>query len=175
MDKQDKAEYWLQGPLPNITALLQPAAHALLQAQCEIHKIVEGFPNSDLWQMPAGTASPAFHLRHIAGVLDRLFTYANGNELNQQQFDYLTNEGKKDDVATVQNLLLALDQQIKISILFLENTKLETLTEMRYVGRKKTPSTQLGLLFHAAEHTMRHTGQLMVTVKIICDQKKAEI
>jgi uncharacterized damage-inducible protein DinB len=25
----------------------------------------------------------------------------------------------------------------------------------------------LGLLFHAAEHTQRHTGQLLVTVKVI--------
>lgn len=28
----------------------------------------------------------------------------------------------------------------------------------------------LGLLFHAVEHTMRHTGQLMVTVKILNDK-----
>jgi uncharacterized damage-inducible protein DinB len=28
------------------------------------------------------------------------------------------------------------------------------------------PSTVLGLLVHAAEHTMRHVGQLLVTVRV---------
>jgi uncharacterized damage-inducible protein DinB len=41
------------------------------------------------------------------------------------------------------------------------------LTEHRAVGRAQLPSTVLGLLFHAAEHTMRHTGQLLVTAKVV--------
>jgi hypothetical protein len=41
------------------------------------------------------------------------------------------------------------------------------LTDTRGVGRKQIPSTVLGLLFHSAEHTMRHTGQLLVTCKIL--------
>jgi uncharacterized damage-inducible protein DinB len=43
----------------------------------------------------------------------------------------------------------------------------DTITEVRTVGRKKLPSTVSGLLFHAAEHTMRHTGQLLVTARIL--------
>jgi uncharacterized damage-inducible protein DinB len=39
------------------------------------------------------------------------------------------------------------------------------------VGRKQTPSTVVGLLFHAAEHTMRHTGQLLVTVRVLKVEK----
>jgi len=35
------------------------------------------------------------------------------------------------------------------------------------VGRAQLPSTVIGLLVHAAEHTMRHTGQLMVTVRFL--------
>jgi uncharacterized damage-inducible protein DinB len=45
------------------------------------------------------------------------------------------------------------------------------LTDPRGVGRKQLPSTVLGLLFHAAEHTMRHTGQLLVTVRWISADK----
>ena len=41
------------------------------------------------------------------------------------------------------------------------------LLEVRYVGRQKVPSTMLGLYVHAAEHTMRHVGQLLVTVTIL--------
>ncbi len=167
MIKHNEAEYWLRGPLPNITSLLQPVAHALLQAQSEIEDMMKDFTDDDLWKMPAGVASPAFHLQHICGVLDRLFTYAKGNELTELQLVYLSKEGKIDATVTVQTLLEALQKQMKLSLLFLQTIKPKTLAEVRYVGRKKVPSTQLGLLFHAAEHTMRHTGQLMVTVKII--------
>jgi len=49
----------------------------------------------------------------------------------------------------------------------LRETKPDTLTEIRYVGRAMVPSTHLGLLFHAAEHTQRHVGQLLVTAKVL--------
>ena len=39
------------------------------------------FPPSLLWTRPAGLASVGFHLQHIAGVIDRLFTYARGEAL----------------------------------------------------------------------------------------------
>jgi uncharacterized damage-inducible protein DinB len=41
------------------------------------------------------------------------------------------------------------------------------LTEQRLVGRARIASTVIGLLVHAAEHTTRHTGQLVVTVKVL--------
>jgi len=49
----------------------------------------------------------------------------------------------------------------------LKETDPATITEARGVGRKQIPSNVIGLLFHAAEHTMRHTGQLLVTVKML--------
>ncbi len=165
--ENESVEFWLLGPLPDITSVLQPAAHALLQAQMEIHKLMKDFPVSLLWEKRAGNASPAFHLQHIAGVLNRLFTYANEEELSPEQLRYLSDEGKMNGEITVDILLRNLDDQIETSINYLKKIKPETLTEVRFVGRKKIPSTQIGLLFHAAEHTMRHTGQLLVTVKVI--------
>jgi hypothetical protein len=41
-----------------------------------------------------------------------------------------------------------------------------TLAHFREVGRQKLPSTVLGLYVHAAEHTQRHVGQLLVTARI---------
>ena len=168
-------EYWLRGPLPEIHPLLQPAAHALLQAQMEIHELMEHFPAELLWQQPAKTASPAFHLQHITGVLDRLFTYASGGQLSQEQLSYLSEEGRKKEDIIVISLLSAFDNQIKSSIEYLQKVTPETLTEERLVGRNKIPSTRLGLLFHAAEHTMRHLGQLLVSVKVIVAENNDKI
>lgn len=160
-------EYWLRGPVPNIPLLLQPVAHALLQARDEINDAVKDMPGSLLWQMPGGSASVAFHLQHVAGVVDRLFTYARGEELSPMQMDYLKMEGKEDLTVTVDSLLLHFTQQVDQALQQLQNTPEDSLLDQREVGRKKIPSNVLGLLFHAAEHVQRHTGQLLVTVKIV--------
>jgi uncharacterized damage-inducible protein DinB len=160
-------EVWLRGPLEGIPALLQPVAHALLQAQEEIHDRLQDFPESLLWEQPAGVASPGFHLQHIPGVLDRLFTYANGRMLSDEQLHYLSLEGKITEGVQLSSLLETLDAQVRQSITRLKTIDPDTLTAIRGVGRKQVPSTVLGLLFHAAEHTMRHTGQLLVTVQVL--------
>jgi len=64
-------------------------------------------------------------------------------------------------------LIELFNNQVSISIDELSKTNVETLTDLRTVGRKKIPSTLIGLYFHAAEHTMRHIGQLLVTVKVL--------
>jgi len=160
-------EVWMRGPVEGIPALLQPVAHTLLQAQEEIHALMDNFPEALLWQQPAGVASVGFHLQHITGVLDRLFTYAAGQSLTAAQLSYLAEEGKQAAGITVNSLLTALDAQIASAITTLKVTDESSLTEFRGVGRKQLPSTVMGLLFHAAEHTMRHTGQLLVTVKAL--------
>lgn len=160
-------EVWMRGPITGVPALLQPVAHTLLQAGEEIHELFENFPESLLWEQPAGMASPAFHLQHITGVLDRLFTYAAAIPLSEEQLAYLASEGRKNEEVTIAGLIAALDRQIKLSVDKLKDTNETTLTSFRGVGRKQLPSTVIGLLFHAAEHTMRHNGQLLVTVKIL--------
>ncbi len=169
--KVPQPEVWQCGPITNIPALLQPVAHALLQAKNEVQDMMDDFPSNALWQKPAGVASPAFHLLHLSGVLDRVFTYARGETLNEEQLLFLSNEGKEDDTVTVSRLVTLFDEQVVKALSQLETTEESTLTETRYVGRKQIPSTVIGLLFHAAEHTMRHTGQLYVTVKVITADK----
>jgi uncharacterized damage-inducible protein DinB len=160
-------EVWMRGPLAGIPPLVQPVAHALLQAQEEIHVMLNDFQDSLLWQQPAGVASVGFHLQHIAGVLDRLFTYAEGEALSDQQLAYLAAEGKLNTQLSVSSLLLALDEQLSVAITTLKTVDEKQLTDVRTVGRQQLPTTLIGLLFHAAEHTMRHTGQLLVTVTVI--------
>ncbi|HMS68641.1 MAG TPA: hypothetical protein PKD18_10900 [Saprospiraceae bacterium] len=164
MDKP--IEYWLRGPVEEITGLLQPVAHALLQVQYEIDDLFQSNKPENLWKKPNGIASVAFHLQHIAGVIDRLFTYANGKELSSEQLLYLRNEGVYNPNIKLEDLVMNVNKQINQAISLLKTIHPETLVEERIVGRKKLPSTQIGLLFHAAEHTTRHFGQLLVTVKL---------
>jgi uncharacterized damage-inducible protein DinB len=161
-------EVWLRGPLPNMPALLQPVAHALLQAREELNELMTGFPDDLLWEKPAGLASPGFHLQHLSGVLDRLYTYARAESLNQEQLNYLAVEGQPPaNRLTGEDLVKRFNIQVDIALSQLQQTDEQTLTQIRGVGRAQVPSTVVGLYIHAAEHTMRHLGQLLVTVKVL--------
>jgi uncharacterized damage-inducible protein DinB len=162
-----KAEVWLRGPLPQIPDLLQPVAHALFQAREELELMMIGFPEKKLWNKCYEMASPAFHLQHLAGVLDRLFTYAKEENLSEEQLTYLKKEGIENSEIKVQILLQNFSNQIDKAIDQLKETTNYTLTKTRYIGRLKIPTTQIGLFVHAAEHTMRHIGQLLVTINVL--------
>ncbi len=160
-------EVWLRGPLPDVPPLLQPVAHALLQAREEVSTIMNGFPEARIWDRPAGVASVAFHLQHLSGVLNRLFTYARGKSLNEDQARALAAEGREDAGVNMEGLLAAFHTQVDHALIQLKETNEAELTHPRAVGRAQLPSTVFGLLFHAAEHTQRHVGQLLVTARVL--------
>jgi hypothetical protein len=165
-------EVWQKGPVPDVTPMLQPVAHALLQAREEIELYLRDFPEILLWERLAGLASPGFHLQHLSGVLDRVFTYARGEKLNAYQFEQLDAEGMDlPEGLTVAGLLERFSKQVDTAMEQLRTTDPATLAEYRGVGRAGLPSTVIGLLVHGAEHTMRHVGQLMVTVKVLKHEK----
>jgi len=166
--ESDNLEVWLRGPVPDLHPLLQPVAHALLQAREEIQVILQDFPENLLWERPAGLASPGFHLQHLSGVLDRLFTYARGESLQEAQLLALKKEGKPGfPIPASAELIQAFNSQVDQSLTQLRTTDITQLTAVRTVGRAQLPSTMLGLYVHAAEHSMRHLGQLLVTARVL--------
>ena len=104
---------------------------------------------------------------HMRGVVDRLFTYAEGKPLSTQQKAELEAEGRPPmaGVSTAE-LVKAFRDQVEEALVQLRVTDERTLTDYRAVGRRQLPSTVHGLLFHAAEHVQRHMGQLLVTVRV---------
>lgn len=158
-------EVWLRGPLSEMPPLIQPVAHALLQAGEEVALLLAEFPDTRLWERPAGAASVGFHLQHLTGVLERLLTYARGEALNATQLAALAREGQGD--ASAAELVAAFEAQVEKTLAELRELDEKVLTEPRAVGRAALPSTVIGLLVHAAEHTTRHVGQLLVTVKVV--------
>ena len=161
-------EVWLRGPIDGVPDVLQPVAHALLQVKEESRHLLQNFPDDLLWTRPAGLASVGFHLQHMSGVVDRLFTYARGDSLTPDQLQALAREGHNPATGGgIAALLDAFDAQVDRALAQLRAMPPAALTEPRAVGRKQLPSTVLGLLFHAAEHVQRHTGQLLVTARVV--------
>lgn len=170
--KTNKPEVWLRGKVEGVPNLLQPAAHALLQSGEEVEKYMQDFPEELLWEKPAGRASVGFHLKHVTGVADRMLTYAQAEKLSENQFQYLKNEEKKNGNISAEFLVQNFQDKVNEAIDFLKNTPENILTENRAVGRKELPSTVIGLLFHAAEHSQRHVGQLLVTVSFLMEDRE---
>ena len=159
-------EWWQRGPIDGIPAVLQPIAHILLQVRESVGEIVAPLTEPDWNARPARVASAAFHVRHITGVIDRLFTYARGEALSPEQFAALQTEGQELRAADVAAVLGRLSAQVDTALTALRTTDVTTLGDFRAVGRAKLPSSVIGCLVHGAEHAMRHVGQLSVTARI---------
>lgn len=171
----ERKEVWLQGEkTAGLSPLLQPVADALLESYEEIKTFMTGFPEELLWEKPAGSASVGFHLKHIPGVIDRLLTYAEGKKLTDQQFTELKDESVEGNI-TQNALLTRLQKCVHNGVERLKAIPEPLLPQTRTVGRAGLPSTVIGLCFHAAEHSMRHTGQLLVTVRWLTNQRQMPI
>ena len=160
-------EWWQRGPVDGVPAVLQPVAHILLQVRESVDELVQGLSDVEWNARPAGVASSAFHVRHMAGVIDRLFTYARGETLSSEQFVAMRAESEPlsaDDAPAALGALLA---PVDAAVAELKTIDVATLGDFRPVGRARLPSTVIGCLVHGAEHAMRHVGQLSVTARVV--------
>ncbi len=168
------AEVWQRGVISGVPSLLQPVAHAWLQAVEEVNELMKDFPEELLWDISMSVACPGFHLNHMRGVIDRLLTYADGNQLNEYQLEFLGKENYPDPSTDSSALVRKFSETVADAVKKLSSYPEERLTEFRGIGRKQIPSTVIGLLFHSAEHVMRHLGQLLVTVKVLKENNNSE-
>jgi hypothetical protein len=159
-------EAWLRGPIRGVPDELLPVAHALLQAEEELERLLDRVPAATLWAAPGAAASAGYHVRHLIGSLDRLLTYARGDQLSDRQVQTLESEKEPDPGLTSADLLARAKTALELALHQVKQTDPATLGDAREVGRGRLPSTVRGLLFHAAEHTTRHVGQVSTTLKV---------
>jgi uncharacterized damage-inducible protein DinB len=161
-------EPWLRGPIAGMPPVVMPAAHALMQAAEDITAAAVGLTAEQLWMRPGGAASVGFHLRHVAGSIDRLLTYARNEMLSQAQLAAIAREqdagANAADAATLAAEAVA---AIDVAIQTMRATPPGTYFDARGVGRRRLPTNVLGLLVHVAEHTQRHSGQIIATAKVV--------
>lgn len=168
MPSVPQTEAWQRGPVPGFDPLLMPIVHTLIQVSEDLGGLARSVPAGHVWQRPGGAASIGFHVRHAGGALDRLFTYARGEALSDAQRAAAREEGEAGDPpASLPDVVAAVGLLIDRALDQLRGTSRERLLEERKVGRAGLPSTVLGLLFHAAEHSTRHVGQAITTAKIL--------
>jgi uncharacterized damage-inducible protein DinB len=159
------AEPWLRGTLSELFPELRAVLHALQLAREDVERWCGNLSEQQLHARPHGLPSVATQLRHIAGSLDRLLTYAEGGSLSENQKKFLAAEadfsgGREALLADFESALAAAELRIRA-------IPRQTWPEPRSVGRKQLPTTVAGLLIHCADHTQRHVGQAVTTAKIV--------
>jgi len=165
MTHTDLPEPWLRGTLTDVPALQRAVLHALELAREDLERWCDGLTDEELYYRPGGIAPVAFHLRHIARSMDRLLTYAEGRPLSAEQIAAMKSEM---DARTSRNELMA-----ELVVAFAKSGKRirsftpQQMEEERKVGKKQLPTSVGGLLVHVADHTQRHVGQVITTVKVV--------
>lgn len=145
--------------------MLQPAAHALVQANDDVAALAPSVPTDVLWA-DRGAATAGFHLLHLVGALDRLYGYARGESLSEAQKAVLRAEAVPHLDLDGAALAARVGEAVDKALAQLRATDPDRVFDERKVGRAGLPATVLGLLFHGAEHTTRHVGQFITTVKL---------
>ena len=160
----ERVEPWLRGTLGDVDAVRRAILHALELAAEDIARWSDSLDGDEMEARPSGLPSVGFQIRHIARSLDRLLTYADGQQLTARQLKLLkTEEEFVDREATLMEFAEAIEVSTKRVLAFSE----KSYDQPRAVGRKKLPTTVGGLLVHCADHTQRHVGQAITTAKIV--------
>jgi uncharacterized damage-inducible protein DinB len=148
-----------------VDAVRRQVLHALELAAEDVERWCAPLSDDEIEVRPLGLPSIGFNLRHIARSLDRLLTYAEGQQLSVRQRKALKTEMESDAgreatfMEFAKAMEVSVDRVLAISPGSYENA--------RGVGRRMLPSTVGGLLVHCAEHTQRHVGQAITTAKVV--------
>jgi len=158
-------EPWLRGENGELHAALAAVVHALQQAREDVREWTKDVHEEETWARPLQLAPLGFQLRHIAGSTDRLATYARGSQLSVEQMAAL--QAEPTPGASLAALVDELDAALARAQQQVRQTDPATLSDPRGVGRKALPTSVGGLLVHIADHTQRHVGELIVTVRVL--------
>jgi uncharacterized damage-inducible protein DinB len=157
-------EPWLRGTLTEVEPVRRAVLHALELAEEDADRWCSELSQEEMFAWPCGLPPVAFQMRHIARSLDRLLTYAEGSQLSGEQIAALKSEMEAGSAALVFAEFRDGLKRAKERVLVIAP---EQFTAGRGVGKKMLPTTVAGLLVHCADHTQRHVGQMVTTVKVL--------
>ncbi len=161
-------EPWLRGTHADVPAAGRAVLHALELALDDLTKWTSGLTDAEVRSAPLGLTPISYHLRHIAGSVDRILTYAEGGQLSPEQLAaFKTEQGVEGKQETLAELLAAVEIAFSDAADRIRILATADLNTPRFVGRKQLPTSIGGAMIHVADHTLRHTGQVVTTAKVI--------
>ena len=157
-------EPWLRGPIEGVDARVAPLLYAFRQVKEDLERHTAGLGDEQVWARPHGLTPLGFQLRHMAGSVERLVTYLEGRALSERQLAAL--KAEEEPVGSLRELLRDVERSFQEAEAVVRRIDPGSLSEPRYIGRKRLPTTVIGLLTHIAEHTQRHLGEAISAAKL---------
>ena len=158
-------EPWLRGTHTEIPAVSRAVLHALELAWDDVTRWTAGLTLAEIHAEPLGLTSVAVQLRHIAGSVDRILSYAEGHQLSPDQLAGLKAESSGSE--SLAELLARLETSLANAAARVRALANADLEAPRSVGREQLPTSLGGALIHVADHTQRHVGQVVTTAKLL--------
>ncbi len=169
MASQYNIEPWLRGAPEGVDPLIAPILFSFQMAREDLARHTEGLTAAQVWARPHGMTPLGFQLRHIAGSVSRLMAYVEGRQLDEAELAEMKSETESPSDPELESgewLLARLEASLGRAERIVRAIDVATLRGPREVGRKKLPTTVIGLLVHIAEHTQRHVGEAVSAAKL---------
>lgn len=157
-------EPWLREQPVTLNPILHGLQCSFQMAQEEIATATSDLSEEQIWASPQGLTPIGYHLQHLCGSLDRLLTYAQGKQLDEDQLAAM--EAEQGQEPAVPLLQARLKESLDQASLLMEQLDPLTFAQTRRIGRKQIAVPLGTLLLHIAEHTQRHVGQIVTTAKL---------
>jgi len=160
-----RIEPWMSGALIDVHPVIAALLYSFQHARTDLDAWTKDLSIEDLSRSVLGLASVCFHIRHIAGSVDRLLTYARGEQLSSAQLSLLRDEAGAG--MSREALFKLLDDVFERAGSTVRRLDPAGLGDTREVGRKRIRVPLATLLVHIAEHTQRHVGEAIITAKVV--------
>jgi uncharacterized damage-inducible protein DinB len=161
-------EPWMEGGITDLDPLRAGVLYSFRHASRDVSEWIARVDEEKLQIRYGQLASAASQVRHIAGSVDRLVTYAAGHQLSEAQLQQLRlEEGRP---ATRAALLEELGSALSSAEARIRSFDPASYSVIREIGRRRVPVPLGVLLVHIAEHTQRHVGQLIMTIKVMREE-----
>jgi uncharacterized damage-inducible protein DinB len=153
----------MRGIVPGIDPVLGHLLRASEHIREDIERAIAPLTPAQLWATPNGMTSAGFHVKHLAGSTERLCTYLEGGQLDEQQLAAMKAEGTGSESA--EELLAAVRRALERYEALVQTMAPGHFGDLREIGRKRLQTTAISLAIHIAEHGQRHVGQAISAAK----------
>jgi hypothetical protein len=157
-------EPWMRGIVPGIDPVVGHLLRASEHIREDLERAIAPLSGEELWATPGGMTAAGFHAKHLAGSIERLCTYLEGNQLTTEQIAALkaenTGEESGDELIAAVNTSLARYEELVRAL------SPEHFGDVREIGRKRLQTTVVSLAIHIAEHGQRHVGQAISAARL---------
>jgi hypothetical protein len=154
----------MRGIVPGIDPVIGHLLRASEHIREDLEHAIAPLSRNELWATPNGMTSAGFHAKHLAGSIERLCCYLEGEQLSPEQLALMKLEGTGEESPV--ELIAAVKDALERYENLVRGLTPDHFGDVREIGRKRLQTTAISLAIHIGEHGQRHVGQAISAAKL---------